>query len=97
MIRVVLPAHLRALAGIEGEVRLAPQAATQAAVLEALENRYPSLRGTLRDARTGQRRPLIRLFAGGEDLSHESPQAPLPADVAAGTEPYCIVAAIAGG
>ena len=98
MIRVVLPAHLRTLARVDGEVKLdlAGQA-TQRSVLDALEARYPMLRGTIRDHVTGQRRPLLRFFACEEDLSHEPVDAPLPDAVVSGTEPFWIVGAIAGG
>jgi sulfur-carrier protein len=98
MIRVALPAHLRSLAKIEGEVELAVEGeATQRAVLDALEARYPMLRGTLRDQVTQQRRPFVRFFACQQDLSHDSPDARLPDAVAAGTEPFLVVGAIAGG
>ena len=99
MIRVVLPAHLRALARIDGEVELQVegQAITQRSVLDALESRYPMLRGTIRDRDNGHRRAFIRFFACERDLSHEEPDAPLPAAVAAGAEPYLIVGAMAGG
>ncbi len=98
MIRVVLPAHLRTLARIEGEVELQVEGpVTQRSVLDALEARYPMLSGTLRDHVTGQRRPFVRFFACEEDLSHESPDAPLPDAVASGAEPYLVVGAIAGG
>jgi molybdopterin synthase sulfur carrier subunit len=98
MIRVVLPAHLRTLAGVDGEVELQITGpATQGSVLDALEARYPMLRGTIRDHRSGKRRAFVRFFAGQEDLSHEPPQAPLPAAVASGAEPYLIVGAMAGG
>ncbi len=98
MIRVVLPAHLRILARVEGEVQLEIEGAvTQRTVLVALEARYPALRGTLRDYATQQRRPFVRFFACQEDLSHASPDAPLPETVAAGTEPFLVVGAIAGG
>jgi sulfur-carrier protein len=97
-IRVVLPAHLRRLAGINGEVQVAVDGAvTQRSVLDALECRYPALRGTIRDQQTGQRRPFIRFFACQEDLSHEHPGDVLPDAVADGTEPYLVVAAMAGG
>jgi len=97
-IRVVLPAHLKTLAGVTGEVRLVVAApVTTAAVLDALEARYPVLGGTIRDRATGRRRPFIRFFAGEEDLSHEPPDAGLPPAVAAGAEPFCIVGAMAGG
>jgi len=98
MIRVVLPAHLRTLARIKGEVQLEVAGqATQRGVLDALEARYPMLGGTLRDHVTGERRPFVRFFACEEDLSHESPDAPLPDAVAAGVEPFLVVGAIAGG
>jgi sulfur-carrier protein len=98
VIRVVLPAHLRILARVEGEVALeVAGAVTQRTVLDALEARYPALRGTLRDYATQQRRPFVRFFACQEDLSRESPDAPLPDTVAAGTEPFLVVGAIAGG
>jgi molybdopterin synthase sulfur carrier subunit len=98
MIRVVLPAHLRRLASIEGEVKLdVAGQVTQRSVLDALEARYPMLRGTIRDQDTGRRRAFIRYFACEEDLSHEKPDAQLPFAVATGTEPYLIVGAMAGG
>jgi molybdopterin synthase sulfur carrier subunit len=98
MIRVVLPAHLRTLAGVRGEVKLEVEGAvTQRSVLDALEASYPMLRGTIRDQVTKQRRAFLRLFACEEDLSHESPDAPLPEAVAAGREPFLVVAAVAGG
>lgn len=98
MIRVIIPHHLRNLAGTGAEVMLDVAApVTQRAVLDALEARYPVLRGTIRDYATGQRRPFLRFFACTKDLSHESPDALLPEEVAAGTEPYRIVGAIAGG
>jgi molybdopterin converting factor small subunit len=98
MIRVVLPAHLRALAKVTGEVELQVDGpVTQRTVLDALEARYPMLGGTLRDYVTSQRRPFVRFFACGEDLSHESPDTPLPDAVAKGTEPFLVVGAIAGG
>ena len=98
MIRVVLPAHLRILARVEGEVKVAVEGpATQRSVLNALEAAYPTLRGTLRDYVTEQRRPYVRFFACEQDLSHESPDAPLPDAVASGAEPFLIVGAIAGG
>ena len=98
MIRVILPAHLRILAKVEGEVKLEVEGpATQRSILDALEARYPALCGTLRDHVTQQRRPFVRFFACQEDLSHESPDAPLPDAVAAGTEPFLVVGAIAGG
>ena len=98
MIRVVLPAHLRTLAFVEGEVELdITGQVTQRSVLDALESRYPVLRGTIRDHVTQQRRGFVRFFACSEDFSHESPDAPLPESVAAGTEPFLIVGAMAGG
>ena len=98
MIRVVLPAHLRTLAHVQGEVKLQVEGqATQRSVLDALEARYPMLLGTIRDQVTHQRRPFVRFFACQEDLSHESPDAPLPEEVASGVEPLLVVGAIAGG
>jgi molybdopterin synthase sulfur carrier subunit len=98
MIRVVLPSHLRTLAGVGGEVLLAVEGPlTQRSLLDALEARYPVLRGTIRDLLTQQRRALLRFFACAEDLSHEPPDAPLPAAVASGVEPFFVVGAIAGG
>jgi hypothetical protein len=98
MIRVVLPAHLRTLARVNGEVALNVEGqVTQRAVLEALEARYPMLRGTIRDHVTSKRRPFVRFFACEQDLSHESPDAPLPDAVATGAEPFLIVGAMAGG
>lgn len=98
MVRVVLPAHLRTLARVTDEVRLdlgAP--VTQAAVLDALEAAYPMLRGTVRDHASRQRRAFVRFFAGETDVSHDPPDALLPAEVADGREPFCIVGAMAGG
>jgi sulfur-carrier protein len=98
VIRVVLPAHLRTLARVDGEVHLEVAGpATQRSVLDALEARYPMLRGTIRDQRSGKRRAFVRFFACQQDLSHEPPQAPLPDAVASGAEPYLIVGAMAGG
>ena len=98
MVRVVLPAHLRNLAGVADEVQLdVGGAVTQRSVLDALERQYPVLRGTIRDHVSLLRRPFIRFFACEEDLSHESMDAPLPDSVASGAEPYLIVGAIAGG
>jgi sulfur-carrier protein len=97
-VRVVLPAHLRRLAGINGEVSLAvPEPVTQRSVLDALEASYPTLRGTIRDQETKRRRAFMRFFACEEDLSHDEPDVPLPEEVAAGKEPYLIVGAMAGG
>jgi hypothetical protein len=98
VIRVVLPSHLRRLASIDGEVRLEVDGqVTQASVLDALEARYPMLRGTIRDHDSGRRRAFMRFFACEEDLSHEQPDVPLPEDVASGREPFLIVGAMAGG
>ncbi|MCB8966758.1 MAG: MoaD/ThiS family protein [Ardenticatenaceae bacterium] len=98
MIRVVIPYHLRTLAGVSGEVTLAVSApVTVRAVLDALETRYPVLRGTIRDHVTQERRPFLRFFACGQDLSHESPDMPLPDTVVAGTDPFYVIGAIAGG
>jgi molybdopterin synthase sulfur carrier subunit len=98
VIRIVLPAHLRTLARLDGEVELAVDGeVTQCSVLDALEDRYPMLRGTIRDRATGQRRAFVRFFACAEDLSHQPPDAPLPAPVADGAEPFLIVGAMAGG
>ena len=98
MIRVVLPAHLRKLAHVEGEVQLEVEGrVTQRSVLDALENRYPMLRGTIRDHTTQRRRPFVRFFACQEDLSNEVPDAPLPEAVATGAEPFLVVGAMAGG
>lgn len=98
MIRVVLPGHLRSLARVDDEVMLDVKGEiTQRSVLDALEADYPMLRGTLRDHVTQERRPFVRFFACEEDLSHESPDAPLPRAVATGAEPLLVVGAIAGG
>lgn len=98
MIRVVLPPHLRTLAKVSGDVQLEVNGAvTQRSVLDALEASYPMLRGTIRDHGTLQRRPFLRYFACEEDLSHESPDAPLPEAVASGKEPFVVLGAIAGG
>ena len=98
MIRVTLPAHLRKLAHVDGEVALDIEGqVTQRSVLDALEVRYPMLRGTIRDQVTQKRRAFVRFFACGEDLSHESPDASLPDAIATGAEPFMIVGAIAGG
>ncbi len=98
MIRIVLPYHLRLLAQVGAEVTLDVEGpTTQRTVLDALEARYPMLRGTIRDHVTQQRRPMLRFFACTEDLSHESPDTPLPDAVASGAEPLFIIGAIAGG
>jgi hypothetical protein len=98
MIKVVLPPHLKTLAKIMGDVDLEVSGpVTQRSILDALEARYPMLCGTIRDHVTLQRRPFLRFFACQEDLTHESPDAPVPADVASGREPFFIIGAIAGG
>jgi molybdopterin synthase sulfur carrier subunit len=98
MIRVILPHHLRTLAQVPSEVELEVQGqATQRSVLDALEARYPMLRGTIRDQVTQQRRPFLRFFACEQDLSHEPPDAPLPDAIASGAEPFIVIGAIAGG
>ena len=97
-VRVILATHLKALAHVDGEAAVhVPPPVTQRAVLDALDERFPALRNTVRDPATGRRRPLVRFLAAGEDLSHEDPDAPLPAAVAAGLEPFVILGAIAGG
>jgi sulfur-carrier protein len=98
MIRVILPFHLRTLAQVDDEVTLDVQGeVTVRSVLDALEARYPVLRGTIRDHDTGKRRAFLRFFACEEDLSHEPPDTPLPEAVASGKEPFCVIGAIAGG
>ena len=98
MIRVLLPAHLRTLAQVNGEVRVQVEGpVTQRSVLDALEACYPMLRGTIRDHVTQQRRPFLRFFACAEDLSHESPDAPLPDAVVTEAEPFLVIGAVAGG
>ena len=98
MIRLILPFHLRTLARVDGEVQLEVEGpVTQRSVLDALEARYPMLCGTIRDHVTHQRRPFVRFFACEEDLSHESPDAPLPEAVASGAEFFLVIGAIAGG
>lgn len=98
MIRVLLPAHLRHLAGVSGEVALAIDGpATVQAILDTLEAQYPVLRGTIRDHASLERRPFVRFFVGGEDWSHAAAHTPLPAAVANGSEPFMIVGAMAGG
>jgi hypothetical protein len=98
MIQVVLPAHLRTLARLDGDVEIQVEGpVTQRSVLDALEARYPMLRGTIRDHVTQQRRAFLRFFACGQDLSHEPPDAPLPDAVTTGEEPFLIIGAIAGG
>ena len=97
MIRVVLPAHLRTLARVEGEVVLDTNGSTQRAVLDALEASYPMLCGTIRDHVTKERRAFLRFFACEQDISHDSPDTPLPDDVVSGKEPFIVIGAIAGG
>jgi sulfur-carrier protein len=98
MIRVSLPAHLRTLAQVNGEVRVQVEGrVTQRSVLDALEAAYPMLRGTIRDHVTQQRRPFLRFFACAEDLSHEPPDAPLPDEVVSEAEPFLVIGAVAGG
>jgi sulfur-carrier protein len=98
MIRVLLPTHLRTLARVDGEVRLAVSGrVTQSAILDALEERHPALRGTMRDHVTKQRRAFVRFFACEQDISNDGPDSPLPEQVASGKEPFMVVGAIAGG
>ena len=98
MIRVELPAHLRALAHVKGEVTVQVNGTVSVlSVLDAVESQYPMLRGTIRDHVTQQRRPFLRFFACGEDLSHQPPETPLPEDVVTGKEPLLVIGAIAGG
>jgi hypothetical protein len=98
MIVVVLPAHLRALAGVSGDVQLEIDGdVTRRSILDALESRYPMLRGTIRDHVAGERRPLLRFFACGEDVTHDSADTPLPQAISSGAEPFFIIGAIAGG
>ncbi len=98
MIQVILPAHLRTLAGVGGEISIEVSGqVTQRSILDALESTYPMLCGTIRDHVTQQRRPFLRFFACQEDLSHEPPDAPLPDAVSSGKEPFMIIGAIAGG
>jgi molybdopterin synthase sulfur carrier subunit len=98
MIRIILPPHLRTLARVSGEVELdVPGPVTQRSTLDALESRYPMLRGTIRDHSTLKRRPMVRFFVCGEDISHESPDTALPDAIAKGVEPFMVIGAIAGG
>lgn len=98
MVRVILPLHLRTLARVDGEIEVAVEGApTQRSILDALEARYPMLRGTIREHGTQQRRAFLRFFACNEDVSHQSPDEPLPSPVAAGVEPFMVVGAISGG
>jgi sulfur-carrier protein len=98
MIRILLPLHLRTLAHVDGEIRIEPNGTvTQRSLLDAVEAKYPMLQGTIRDHVSQTRRPMVRFFACGEDLSHESPDGPLPDLVIKGVEPFLIIGAIAGG
>jgi hypothetical protein len=98
MILVVLPPHLRTLAGVHGDVQLEVEGeVTRRSILDALETSYPMLRGTIRDHITGERRPFLRFFACGEDVTHEAPDEPLPQAIASGAEPFYVIGAIAGG
>lgn len=98
MIRVVMPAHLRTLAGVRGDVTVEIEGeVTRRSILDALETQYPMLRGTILEHVSGERRPFLRFFACGEDITHESPDAPLPQEVASGVEPFYVIGAIAGG
>jgi sulfur-carrier protein len=98
MIRVVMPAHLRTLAGVKGDVTVEIDGeVTRRSVLDALENKYPMLRGTIREHVSGERRPFLRFFACGEDITHQSPEDPLPEVIASGEEPFYVIGAIAGG
>lgn len=98
MIRVILPPHLRTLARVNGEVELDVAApVTQKSILDAMESRYPMLRGTIREHGTLKRRPLVRFFVCGEDVSHEKPDSPLPEAIVNGSEPFMVIGAIAGG
>jgi sulfur-carrier protein len=98
MVRVVIPVHLRVLANVQGEVQLEPRGpVTITTILDALEQEFPNLKGMLRDHGTTKRRPMIRFYACNEDVSHDSPDNPLPEKIASGKEPFYIIAAIAGG
>jgi sulfur-carrier protein len=98
MIRVLLPTHLKTLAKVDGEVQLEVEGpVTQSSILDALETRYPALRGTMRDQITHKRRPFVRFFACQQDLSHDPPETPLPPAIAAGAEPFLVIGAMAGG
>jgi molybdopterin synthase sulfur carrier subunit len=98
MIRVAMPAHLRTLAGVSGDVTLEIDGeVTRRSILDALETHYPMLRGTIREHVSRERRPFLRFFACGEDVTHQSPDAPLPQEIASGAEPFYIIGAIAGG
>lgn len=98
MIRVVMPAHLRTLAGVSGDVTIEVKGeVTRRSILDALETQYPMLRGTIREHVSGERRPFLRFFACGEDVTHTPPDAPLPKEIASGAEEFYIIGAIAGG
>ena len=98
MIHVVMPAHLRTLTGVSGDVTIEVEGEiTRRSILDALETKYPMLRGTIREHVSGERRPFLRFFACGEDVTHESPDAPLPQEIASGAEPFYVIGAIAGG
>ena len=98
MIRVSMPAHLRTLAGVSGDVQLEVEGeVTRRSILDELERRYPMLRGTIREHVSGERRPFLRFFVCGEDVTHKSPDAPLPQEIASGAEPFYVIGAIAGG
>jgi molybdopterin synthase sulfur carrier subunit len=98
MIRVAMPAHLRTLAGVSGDLTLEVDGeVTRRSILDALETQYPMLRGTILEHVSGERRPFLRFFACGEDVTHESPDAPLPQEIASGAEPFYVIGAIAGG
>lgn len=98
LIRVVMPAHLRTLAGVTGDVTVeVDREVTRRSILDALEKQYPMLRGTIREHVSGERRPFLRFFACNEDVTHESPDAPLPEEIASGAEPFYVIGAIAGG
>ena len=98
MIRVVMPEHLRTLAGVSGDVTLEVDGeVTRQSILDALERQYPMLRGTIREHVSGERRPFLRFFACGEDVTHQSPDTPLPKEIASGAEPFYVIGAIAGG
>ena len=98
VIKVVMPAHLRTLAGVKGDVMVQVDGeVTRRSILDALEKQYPMLRGTIREHVSGERRPFLRFFACNEDVTHESPDKPLPEEIASGAEPFYVVGAIAGG
>ena len=98
MIQVVMPAHLRTLAGVSGDVTIEVDGeVTRRSILDALETQYPMLRGTIREHVSRERRPFLRFFACGEDITHQSPDAPLPQEIASGAEPFYVIGAIAGG